>query len=454
MSPAVGRGASPRGMRRLRRFVIWGLGSLIVLYIGGALSGYLWVRHARDNTYISFMDVALLRWQSVRRGMAQQQFAQAKIEAAGGNHQAAYLAYSFAVNNDPRNVEFRLVAVEFLESVGASKFALTMLEAGMTQEPYDPRLVGRTFRALAISGNHRRILELTGRMEPLSEADRRLIQHHRMEAFLDTGEPAEALRLLNESPDLTGVAAAVPVVARVYWENQERLRALDLLARHVQSGAADFPAFSQLVRWQLAAKMNAEAVQVATEACARYPQQNESQVLRIEALAADSARGERWRVAVESYVREFADQRGALVLLAGAAARNGWAELTRALYEIGALRQADLGLLAMFHSDALMGNRRFREARETLEHLEAQALESSMTFLIQLRHRQVLAAAAVADPAATREYARRLLSLVRNDPGQLEQSRRHFERVGIREAVAEFSGAAGGPESGGVGPSG
>ena len=441
---AIGSAQIPSRSRQggwIKRVLLVGVVGLLGLYAAGAVAGYIWVRHVRKNDTITFPDVALLRWKEVRRSMAVQQFAKARVEWEAKNYQAAFLAYTFAVNNDPDNIAGRLAAASFLSTAGSTTMALNMLEGGLARAPDDRQLIERTFDLLIASGRDRRALELLHRRSApvFSDPNGSLLRTYEMQADLNLGDAVAARKLLEKYPELEKNQPSLPVVARVFWETKERLKAIELISAHVRTRPDEYSAYAQLAEWQLAAQMTDDAVRTATQACVKFPGDLAPRVLLIEALAAQSHRGRAWMEAIGAYLKEFGDRPQSITQLAGLAGRKGWVDLSRSLYEFGSLRQPDLGMLAFFYSDALLHTARVKEAQQVLAQIEAQAGESSPAFMNQLRHRQVIAAAALGDSANVREFARRLAATLRNDPDGLEISRRHFQKSGIAEAVAELS---------------
>lgn len=428
----------------VKRLLLYVLAGLLALYLGGATAGFLFVRYVRKNQSITFLDVALLRWREVRRGMAAQQFAKAQAEWNAGNYQVAFLAFNFAVNNDPANIPGRLNAARFLQAAGSVPMALSTLEAGLVRAPDDAQLIERTFDLLLGTGRDQRALELLRQRPASAFSGPRgvLLRMYELEATLNQGDIAVAKKLLEQHPEVAKLDRARPVVARLLWESKERLRAIELLADHVRNRPADSGACVQLAQWQIAAGMTDDAVRTAEMAAAKSPGDLALRVLVLEALAARTSRGNEWNVALVSYLKEFGDRPEALRQLAVLAGRQGWVDIARAVYDLGALREPDVSGLALGYCDALTRRSRFREAQQVLAQVEAQALDGSAPLMIQLRMRQVLVAAALADKAAVREFARRLAAAVRNDSGMREVLRRTFQKAGIAEAVAELSDRA------------
>jgi len=268
----------PRGFRRsergaVGRILLFVAAGLFALYLAGATAGYLFVRYVRKNENIGFVDVALLRWREVRRGMAAQQFAKAKVEWDAANYQIAFLSYNFGVNNDPDNIPGRLMAAQFLQAAGSNSMALTTLVDGLARAPDDPRLIERTFTLLNTTGREQRALELLARRpaSAWSGPNGPALRTYELEATTNLGDVAAARKLLDQHPELLKLPRATPTVARMYWEAKERLRAINLLTAYVGTRPEGLEAYTQLVQWQLSAEMGDEAVATAGLALEKFP---------------------------------------------------------------------------------------------------------------------------------------------------------------------------------------
>jgi len=425
-----------------KRVLLFAVGGLVALYLLGATGGFLFVRYVRKNETISFADVALLRWREVRRGMAAQQFVKAQQEWDAGNYQVAFLAYNFAVNNDPDNIPGLLAAARFLKAAGSNSMALTTLEAGLARAPDDARLIEQTFSLLNTVGRDRRTLELL-RQRPASSftgPNGPVLRTVELEATLNLGDVEGATKLLAQHPELAQTPRAVPVVARVLWESKQRLRAIETLSAYVRSRPESFDVYAQLAQWQLTSEMGEEAVRTAEAAVAKFPRDLAPRILLIEAQAVRTNRGREFNTAVESYLHEYGPRPEALLQLASLAGRRGWVELARGLFEIGALRQPDLGGYGFCYADALLRQSRFKEVLLLLAQIESQSLDGSPAFTVQLRNRQIIATAGLGDGTAVREAARRLTAALRNDSDAVELYRRTYQKLGITEAAAELTG--------------
>jgi len=449
-SPVNSRSVQPAralaGMA-VQRLLLFIAAGFVALYLLGATGGFLFVRYVRKNEVVSFVDVALLRWREVRRGMAAQQFAKAKQEWDAGNYQVAFLSYNFAVNNDPDNIPGILSAAKFLQAAGSNSMALTTLEAGLARAPDNEQLIERTFQLLNTVGRDARTLELV-RQRPSSAFDGPngpALRTYEMEAMMNLGDVAGATALFARHPELSRFPRAVPVIARLLWESKQRLKAIETLAGHVRRQPVSYESYSQLAQWQLSAEMADDAVRTAEAAIARFPAEIAAGLLLVEVQGVRTNRGREFIAAIESFFKDQGAKPEAILQLASLAGRRGWLDLARTLYEVGAMRMPELGAFGLCYTDALLRQSRFKEAVALLSQIEAQALDGSPGFVVQLRNRQIIASAGVGDPPAVREAARRLASALRNDGDAVEIYRRTFLKLGIADAAAELSGRGGAP---------
>jgi len=421
----------------IRRVVLIAVSSLVILYVGGAFAGYMFLRHVRKNDQVTVLDVALLRWRDVRRSMAAQQFERAQVEWDAGNFQAAFVAFTFAVSNDPDNATGRLNAARFLQSAGALPMALTMLEAGLERTPQHEALIERTFETLLATGRDERVLELLRQRSAGDYPARVALRLHtyELQARLNRGDLDGARKLLLAHPELAKSRDSRRSVAQLQWESKERLRALELLTRQVEEQPDDRESAAQLIQWQLVSGMTADAVRIAELASKRAPGNSGVRVQLLEALALQTNRGIEWLGAVEDFMREFGARPEAVGQLSALAGRRGWVDLARRLYELAAMRESDLTGPALAYCDALIRGNRYREAGEALDQIEAQTLEGGLPFVVQLRTRQIFVAAGMGDRTAVADLSRRLAAAVRNDSGTRELVRRTFQKAGIPEAA-------------------
>ncbi len=435
-------GSKPTLGERLGQLAMLGALVLVVLYTGGIATGYYWLSHIRKLEQVSVVDVAFFRVQHVRRAMALQQFARAQAEWDAKNYQAAYVAFSTGLRQDPDNIPGRLAAAGFFRAVGAANLGQAMLEEGLANAPGDQRLIESTFNLLLSTGHDRHALELLHKTYPPDFAgpNELLLQTYELQATLSVEGPGAARRLLAQHAGLDAHPLAAPVVARVLWESAERLKAISLLADYLRAAPAVFADYYELATWQAAANQPVAAIRTAEQAGVKFPADLAPRVLLIEAQAAAAPDGRPRPAEIESYLRNYSSRPEAIPRLAALAANHGWVDLARILYDLGAVRQSNLAVLALYYSDALARHGRFNEVQPILSEIEAQTPEdSSAPFLIQLRQRQIIAAGALGQTAAVHDFARRLGALLGNDPDGLENYRRLFLRLNLPDAVAELT---------------
>jgi len=412
------------------------------LYLIVITGGYLWLRFGRKVEQVRFLDCAFLNVRGMRRSIAVQQFAQGKKELAAKNYQAAYVAYASAIRQDPDNVPGRLEVADFFRQVGAPALAQSVMEEGLALAPQDRRLIEPAFDLLITTGRDRQALKLLHSLYPIgfTGPNALTLQTYEVFATLTADGPAPARQLLARYPELQQHLPAAPIVARVFWESADQTKAVALLAKYVRTqSTAVYADFVRLAGWQLAAGQNDEAVRTAERACGKFPADLGARVLLIEMRSAASADGRPVLAEVEDYLRKYGARPEALTRLAVLAGNKGWVDLTRILYELGVARQGELRELALHYSDALMTSSRFAEAVPMLAQVEAQAPEGDVGFMVQLRQRQVIAAAATGDTSNVREFARRLGSVIGNNPEGLDICRRLFLKLDIPDAVAELT---------------
>jgi hypothetical protein len=434
----------------LRKLALYSVAGLLILYVLGVGAGYGWLHFVRKNQEIGLGDVAFFRIGEVRHTIAAQHFVHGQAEWDAKNYQAAYLYFSAGVRQDPDNVAGRLTAMRFLRSVNAANLAVIMAEEGVSRAPNDRRMIEATFDLLLTTGRERRALDLLKQQYGAIESGENagLLQRYEVEATLSADGAPAAKQLLGRHPDLLKDPQATRVVARVLWETQERLKAIDFLQRHLAAGNAPYADFAQLAGWQEAAGQPSDALKTARRATELFPREIAPRMLLIEMVVAESPGGTGGAAAMADFLRDFGNRPEALPELAFLAGRKGWVDLSRAVFELAANGSGDLTAFALAYSDALAHESRYKEARRVLTDLESQMPDNRSALWVQLRQRQVIAAAALGDSDNVREYARRLASLVNRDPDGLESCRRIFQKLGIADAVKELSGrsiAAGTP---------
>jgi hypothetical protein len=432
----------------LRRLAIFSAILLVGGYVLGVTSGYLWLRYGRQFEKVRIAQVALFRLREIRQAIAAQQFVQAKAEWDAKNIQSAYVYYVSAVRRDPDNKEGRLAAARFLAAMGAANLELALLEEGLARAPDDADLNRALFGVLLATGRDRHVLDLLhgSFAAGLSGPNAAFLQKCELQATLGTNGGPAAKLLLDRHPGLKSDPTAAGLVAKVLWEAAERPQAIQMLAALVQAHPDAFSEYFQLAVWQQAAGMESEALQTALKASQQFPKEPATRILVLDIFSSRTFGTQEWRTQVALYLRDFADRPDAVLRLAELAGRKGWVDLARTLYELGAERQADLGLFALCYADALGNHQKLSELRAVLAEVDAQCSAAGTGFLVQLRERQIVAAQMAGEPENVREYARRLATLVRAEPDLLERYRGRYLKQGMPEAAAQFTVAAAKPK--------
>jgi predicted Zn-dependent protease len=424
-----------------RRFAAVSAITFLIAYGLAASAGYLWLHQVRKIDQVSFSQVALLRWKKIRQGIAAQQFTRAKEGLAAKEYQRAYVAFNSALRNDPDNVAGRLMFVAFLQAMGARDSAVKLLEDGLTRAPDNRELIQQTFDLLTTTEHDRDALALLhGSLAPqFTGPNGSLLRTFEILATLNTDGPAKAHALLDHYADLKKDRQSWPVVARVQWESQERLPAIDTLSAFIKAQPDSFAGYALLADYQAASGLIPDARQTADLACTNFPKEIAAHILRIGTLAptrADEVR--RWQQEIAGFLREFGNQPEAILMLGNLAGRRGWVPLARLMYEVSVSRQQNCRPLALYYSDALMCNKRFEEAQRVLAEVDQQT-QNDPALLPLLWQRQVVVAAALGAHEDARETARRLATMLQRDPEQLEICRQRFLKLGIPEAVSELT---------------
>ncbi len=414
---------------------------LLLLYGLGTGAGYFWLHQVRKIPEIGVTDVALFRWREVRREIAAQQFEKARQAWAAKNYQQAYVAANSGLRNDPNNVGGRLLVAGFLQVAGSTDLAIKLLEDGLKRAPGNRELARETLDLMTTTEHDRAALALLhGELAPeFSGPNGQLLRTFELLATLNADGPAAARRLLDQDAGLRQSPDARPVVARVLWEAGERMAAVATMEDFVKAKPDNYAGYAQLTDYQNAAGLVYDARQTAESACAKFPKEVGPRILLLGTLAPASA-GEvpRWEQEVNRFLADFGDRPEAILMLGNLAGRKGWAELARLMYEIAVIRGQNARPLVLYYSDALVMHGRFDDARRVLAGLDRQ-VEGDTQLEPLLWQREIVVASALGLHEEARETARRLATQVEHDPEQLEIIRERFVKLGIPEAVAEFT---------------
>lgn len=425
----------------LRRLVLIGLILLVGGYVLAVAGGYSFLRYSRELKDVSLADVALFRLKAIRRTQARENFRQAQVAWDAKDYQQAYVTFTSAVARDPDNLEGRLNAARFFAALGATNLEINLLEDGLLRHPESRELNERLFGRLLTLGRDRHVLELLhgSYAGALAGPNGAFLQVVELQATLAASGAPAAKALMDRNPQLRSSPLAGMVVARVLWESGDRPAAIQRLADQVKAEPGSLSLQMVLADWRRQNGEEQAAIDTALEAIRLFPTEPAARVLLLD-VGSGRVRGKsEWWPEIGRYLKDFEASPKSIFVLAELGGRRGWIDLTGTLYELGARRGQDLGMLGLFHSDALGRNSRFTETRAILAEIELQSANRGQPFLLQLRQREIAAAAAVGDAEGVREFARRLAGLLRDDPDLLAQYRQLFVGAGVKEAVAELS---------------
>jgi predicted Zn-dependent protease len=319
---------------------------------------------------------------------------------------------------------------------------VSTLEDGLNRTPDNRTLITATLDLLMTTGRGDRALELLhGLLAPqFSGPNGTLLRTDEVLATLSAEGPAAAQKVLAGYPDLKTTTDALPVVAEVLWASQSRQAAIETLAAYIRAKPDNLIAYLSLAGYQQKAGLIGEARQTAEAACARFPNDVATRLLRIDVFEPTRASEvSSWEKDIGSYVKDFGNRREALTELAELSGQKGWVDPARLLYEAAVGRQQDFRAEAMYYSDALMFHHSYQQALRILAEIDRQTPETASSFSVLLWQREIVAAAACGDHDDARESARRVASALRRDPEGLESIRQRFIRMGIPEAVAELT---------------
>lgn len=414
---------------------------LVAVYVIAVATGYLFLRYGQKIEEVRLVDVALFRFAAIRHTLARQQFVQAQAAWDAKNYQQAYVFFFSAVARDPGNIPGRLKAARFLASLGAVTLEVNLLEQGLVRAPDDRELNEVLFMQLVAAGRQHHALELLrgSHAAALAGPNAVFLKTVELQATLATDGAAAARALLNRRPELRHEARAAMTVARVCWEAGDRAEAAALLAGHVEANPGLLSPRLTLAGWQHELGGEQAAIDTAVAAVRQFPQEPSARVLLLEVVAGRIRGTPDWWGEIASYLRDFKASPAALLALGETAGRCGWLEVAATLYELGAHRGVDLGMLGLFYTDALGRNGRMADARAALGEVALQSDGRGSPFMIQLRQREIAVAKALGDAEAVRESSRRLAGLLRNDPDLIELYRGFYRRQGMPDVVAELS---------------
>jgi tetratricopeptide (TPR) repeat protein len=310
------------------------------LAAAGAVYGFVRVRH--DFADVSYWNLALpSRWPLHRRALGHHYIELGQQAMATGNYVDAAQFYGAGVARDPDDLPARRQLAIIYIRFGQLTAGLTLLGAGLEQAREDLEYLKLTFSLLSETQDDTRILELTQKYLPVKPDEILTHQFLALQAATayyqrgnyDAAEQTVAAWRLGRS--LEGQL----LLARCDWERGYP----DLAVVRLTEQREHFPDRDelslQLIRFYRDLGRNEAAL---NEALVRHVADPASPGPRIDLLYAWQRNSDETRLAREreAYLKDFASDANALLLLAWFAADTGDLELSRRLHSLAAAEAA------------------------------------------------------------------------------------------------------------------
>lgn len=183
---------------------------LVAGYLAAVTALYFWLSRQPGNQ-VAWRHVALapVRWEELRRKRGDSAIATALQRLQAKDYVEAYYGLRVGLARSPANTHGRVTLAGLLlgsDPAGALKIA----EDGLKYSPDDPELLRTLFNFYTLLGSGARAREVSARelarTTPLSAPARQLLAAEYAASFLAAGDPASALRTLDELA-AAGVAA-------------------------------------------------------------------------------------------------------------------------------------------------------------------------------------------------------------------------------------------------------
>ncbi len=339
-----------------------------------ALAAYLFLKQKHDFKDISYLNLVLPhRWPEHRRALGRHYIAKAKQALSDRNIADAYHFFSAGVSRAPEDIEARRLFAAINSRIGRSAVAAKLLIAGFPHGYTDVEYVRQTFAVLFEQQREEEALQLIAQHLPANPtkvaADQFLAQQAATANFR-LGRYDEAEKILRHW-QLDQQVEGVLLLARCEWE-----RGYPDLALLRLEGARDrFPGSDplalQLLRFYRELGNHPRALQEAVMRVSGDPLSPGPRIDLLHSLhiVGDTAQFKR---ETQAYLREFARDPVALLLLARVSADLGEVELTReARRQVSGL-EVNQTAFAMLEVESLISADRFKEASQLAESLQAE----------------------------------------------------------------------------------
>lgn len=214
------------------RLGVFAAGFLLVCWLCGALSLWMFLRYKQDFFEVRFIDVAFVflpgRWDEYQRRRGDHYVQRALVALEAQQWRDALFLLRVGVAKSPENLEGRRRLAELLGRFGNAQAGLTVLEAGLSATSADPAYV-RTYVTLLLNAQHdtrvRELADAALARPGLSTEMARLYAIAGATACFLRGDYDAAETYLNR-PDTRTTPDGHVLRARIDWERGEQDRSV------------------------------------------------------------------------------------------------------------------------------------------------------------------------------------------------------------------------------------
>ena len=362
---------------RWRRLLWLAVGLGLALWLGGTTVLWHHFRKQRRVEGITWFDVAVLpvRYRHIQTAIGEHYLAEARSQLQHGEIARAVFNARSAQVKLPDRVEPRLFLAALFLRCQLPEMAVQALRPGLGRHAADPRFQALLLRAYFAAEQPAELLrllrgpELGWRLQqrdagvvPLAVAEVR--------AVLETEGPEEASRTAAKYPVLDNNPDVAPLLARI---DAARGRGDEALGR-LRRALAEHPVealHGALVAQALELGRKDEARAAALAQAAAFPDTVGSLLDLLATHDPQVAENKGfWTETCVRFLVRYRQTPAACIRLADLAARKGWPDLARLLYELELHRSLDGRSFAVYYAASLVKARDFVAAGQVLEDIK------------------------------------------------------------------------------------